>query len=267
VRLFLPPHENRAPRRRVPEPGLLVDPLAGGEDLRLPVRFVLERFRDETDRVQVLDLDAGAEGRVLREPHRHVRVAPHVPLFHVGVGHARVAQQTPQLDQVRGRFVGGPQIGLAHDLDERHARPVPVHERNGLRQVVEGVLVKELSGVLLQVNPDETDRPAAVRRVDLDRSPGREGPVVLRDLVTLRQVGVEVVLAREARVAVDLRSDGESEAHRQGDRFAVEDRKGPREPQADRAGRGVGRRADFDRTGAEDLRLSQELGMDLETDD
>ena len=100
--------------------------------------------------------------------------------------------------------------------------------------------MERLAGVLLEVDPDEADRASARGRVDLDLPAGREGPVVLGDLVSLGQVRVEVVLPREPRVALDLGPDGAREAQRERHGMAVEDRERAGKPETDRAGGGIG---------------------------
>ena len=207
------------------------------------------------------------ERRFLRGADRDVGVAAQVALLHVGVGDARVPQQPAQLRQVGRGLFGRADVRLAHDLDERDAAAVPVDERHRRRHVVVGRVVEELARVLLQVDAHEADGLRPRGRVDLDRPAGRDRAVELADLVALGQIRVEVVLAGEARVAVDLPSDRGRELHRKRHRAAVGDRERAREAQADRAGRGVGRRADRHRTRAEHLRARLELGVDLQPDD
>ncbi len=127
--------------------------------------------------------------------------------------------------------------------------------------------MEQLPGVLLEVDAHEADGLRPGRGVDLDRAAGRDRTVELADLVPLRQVRVEVVLAGEPRVAVDLAADGVSELHRERHRAAVHDGQRSRKAEADRAGHGIGGRADRDGTGAEELRPGLELGVDLQPDD
>src|SRR5207249_12152874 len=120
-----------------------------------------------------------------------------------------------------------------------HAGPVPVHERARGRYVIERVLVKKPSRVLFEMDADQSDLLRARRRVDFDPSAGRERPVVLGDLVALREIRIEVVLPGETGVLVDGRADCERETHREGHGLTVQDRKGSGEAQADGARRGV----------------------------
>jgi hypothetical protein len=122
-----------------------------------------------------------------------------------------------------------------------------------------GADVVELGRVLLQVDavqPDVAQPPAAA-----------QGLVVLADLVALREVGIEVVLAVEDRarrqLGVQRQPDHQSEVHRLG----VGHRQGARQPQADGARPGVGRLAERQLAPAEHLRPRAELHVDLQADD
>ena len=94
---------------------------------------------------------------------------------------------------------GGSQIGLAHDLDERRAAAVVVDVRLAIG--VEEPFVQGLAGVLLEMHPRDADTHRARRPGEFDRALARERLLVLRDLIALRQVGIEVVLAREDRTS------------------------------------------------------------------
>src|SRR5204863_5247701 len=107
--------------------------------------------------------------------------------------------------------------------------------------------------VFLEMNAHEPDRLRAGGRVDLYLSAGRDRSVELADLVPLGEVRVEVILARETRVAVDLPADRGRELHRERHGVAVRDREGAWEAQANRTGRGVGRSVHRHRTRAEQL--------------
>src|SRR5262249_23002982 len=94
-----------------------------------------------------------------------------------------------------------------------------------------------------------------------------ERPVELADLVALRQVAVEVVLAVELAPRCDLGAERERGAHGERERLLVEDRQGARLSGAARAGQRVRRRAEPVLAAAEELRARVELAVDLEPDD
>jgi hypothetical protein len=118
--------------------------------------------------------------------------------------------------------------------------------------------VDHLRGVLLEMRTVDAD--VAEPTVD------GEGLVVLADLVALRQVGIEVVLAVEdgsgRHLALERRRDHQPVA----DRLFVDRRQGPRMTEADRAGVDVGLIAEGARTAAEHLGPGGELDVDLQPD-
>lgn len=77
-----------------------------------------------------------------------------------------------------------------------------------------------------------------------------DGMFVLRDLVGLRQVGVEVVFTVEARVVLDVAVEAKPHFYREVHRVVVDDRQRAGHGEADRADVGVRRRADVVRGAA-----------------
>src|SRR5262249_51503399 len=91
VRLLLVAHGPRLALGRVEQPRLLLDRAAVLDDADLAARLVFDRLADEADRVDVLDLAAGAQRRA-RPPHRHVHVGAQIALLHVTITGTKVAQ-------------------------------------------------------------------------------------------------------------------------------------------------------------------------------
>jgi hypothetical protein len=60
-------------------------------------------------------------------------------------------------------------------------------------------IVVQFAGVFLHVDAPDADTLPRAADLDLDLAVLGDGQFVLGDLVSLRQVGVEIVLAREAR--------------------------------------------------------------------
>ena len=200
------------------------------EDVNVPRDLVPDGAFDEAERVQVLDFGAFAKRLLARSPHGHVGVATHRTLVQVAIGDAQVARQRPQLAKERGGFGGGAQIGFRHHLKERCAGAVEVDARHA------GViLMQRLAGILLQVGPRDADAPLAGAGVYRHGATGDHRRLELADLITLRQVRIEVVLAVEPALAGELRLDGEAEGERHPQRFAIEHRQGARQAQVDGA--------------------------------
>jgi hypothetical protein len=199
---------------------------------------------------------------------RDVRVAAEVAALHVRVGDLDVAQDRAQGAQVGGGLGGRAQIRLAHDLEQRHAGAVEIDV--GRVAADHRRIVDRLARVLLHVDAVQAyalDRDlAAVLDGHVQPALGRERLLVLGDLVALRQVGIEVVLAREHRVRVHLAVGRERRPDRELHGPAVEHREHPGQRQADRMHRVVRRRAVAHRRRAEELRGGAQLGVDLEPD-
>ena len=223
----------------VEEAGLLRNLPAALEQRDLPLDLELDRLADEAEGVDVLQLDAGAEAGSAALAHADVRVAAERALLHVSVVHPEVDEGEPQRLEVLARILGGAQLRVPDDLDERHARAVEVDVRSVL-----GVDV--LARVFLEVDagePDLADRSVGLRHGH--RAADADGQFELRHLKALGQVGIEVVLAHRAAIERRKRA-GKTEAHR--------------------AHLGIGRCSEGRRAAAEDLAPGEELGVDLEAD-
>ncbi len=164
---------------------------------------------------------------------------------------------------VSDRLFGGPHVGLGDDLEERRAGAIQIDAAR-----VRKTLVKGLSRILLEVRPRDPDRLCgAVIEHDADRSVADDRMLVLADLIALRQVGIEIILAREDRPRCDLRIDGEAEFDRHAQRLAIEHRERPRIGEIHQIRLRVGRRTVCRGRAREYLRARRQLRMDFETDD
>ena len=191
--------------------------------------------------------------------HRDVGVDPQAALLHVHVGDAELAHRLAQQPRPLGRFGGAAQVGLGDDLDQRRAAAVEVDQR-GVGAVDPARLadVDRLRRVLLEVGAVDADvaEPAVAGKRD----------VVLADLVGLRVVGIEVVLAVEDRARRDLALQRRGDLQRVEDRLLVGHRQHARVGEADRAGVDVRLVAEGELAAAEHLRPRRQLDVDLEPD-
>ena len=94
-----------------------------------------------------------------------------------------------------------------------------------------------------------------------------ERAIELADLVALRQIGVEVVLAREDGGLPQVAVEGESQRGREVDRLTVQERQRSGIPETDRTDQGVGIGAETVLTAAEDLAAGLQMDMDFQPDD
>src|SRR5579872_3302468 len=90
--------------------------------------------------------------------------------------------------------------------------------------------------------------------------------LVLADLITRRQIGIEVVLAIEATDHVDVCIQAEPGAHRLGHAFAVDHRQHAGERRVDEADLRIGRRAKIRRRAGEQLGLADDVRVDFQAD-
>ena len=111
-----------------------------------------------------------------------------------------------------------------------------------------------------------SSRWARWMRTSPSRPLARERDVVLADLVALRVVGIEVVLAVEDRARRDLAAERQRDLQRVADRLLVGHRQRPGMGEADRAGVDVRLVAEGELAAAEHLRPGRELDVDLEPD-
>ena len=89
------------------------------------------------------------------------------------------------------------------------------------------------------------------RNVDDDLALADDRALVLRDLVALRQVGIEIVLAIEDGCQVDLRLEPETGAHGLRYAFGIDDRQHARHRRIDERDMGVRLAAELGRRAGE----------------
>ena len=191
--------------------------------------------------------------------HRDVAVDAQAALLHVDVGDAELAHRLAQQPRPGGRLGGAAQVGLGDDLDQRRAAAVEVDQRGaGAVDAARLADVDHLRRVLLEVGA--VDAHVAEPAGAGDRN------VVLADLVGLRAVGIEVVLAVEDRARRDLALQRRGDLQRVVDRLLVDHRQHARMGEADRAGVDVGLVAEGELAAAEHLRPGRQLDVDLQPD-
>ena len=198
VGLFLGAHGVGPTIGVVPMPGFLHDLLARGVHVGLAGCLVLDGPAQRPQRVQVLDLTAGAQFGGPLAADRHVGVDPHRALLHLPVADATGHQDRTELGHVLAGLFGGADVRSRHDLQERNPSAVVVDEgvfgavdTAGLTPYVGG-----LAGVLLQMGPLDADH---VTRGELQGPVDHDRLVVLGDLEVLGHIRVEVVLPGEHR--------------------------------------------------------------------
>jgi len=137
---------------------------------------------------------------------------------------------------VRDGLLGRAHIGFRDDLQERRTRSIQIDAGR-----VRESFMERFAGVLLEVRTSDADGlHGAVVEHDADRAPADHRMLVLADLVAFRQIGVEIILARENRPGRDGRPDREPELDGHGERRLVEHRQHPGVGEIDQVGLRVG---------------------------
>src|SRR5215831_6986392 len=111
---------------------------------------------------------------------------------------------------------GRADIGFRHDLDQRHAASIEI-EICGSPRILKSFM-KRLTSVLLHVNALYADFLFRSVYGDLDEAVLRKRTVVLRDLVSLRKIGIEVVLPgpHRFRIHAAVQPEARFNGHRYG---------------------------------------------------
>src|SRR5947209_44752 len=261
VRLFLGAHRAGLALIGIEQPGLLLDRAAILQDADLAPRLVVDRLADEADRVDVLDLAAGAE-RSAGLSHRDVEVGAQRAFLHVAVAGAEVTQDRAQLRHIGARLLRRAHVRLRDDLHQRHAGTVEIDQRHARMLVVQ-----RLAGILLEVQPFDADLDAvAIIEVDRELGLAHDWLLVLADLIALRQVGEEIVLAVEHRAQIYLRVQAEPGADRLPDAFLIDDRQHAGHRRVHQRDVAVGLAAEFGRGAGKQFRVRGDLGVDLKPD-
>ena len=125
--------------------------------------------------------------------------------------------------------------------------------------------MQRFAGVLLEVQPLDADLNLFGRRdIYLDDALADDRAFVLRDLIALRQIRIEIILAIENGTQIDLRLKTQPRSDRLRDAFGVDHRQHPRHRGVDQRHIGVGLFAKLGRGAGEQLRARCDLRMDLE---
>ena len=272
MRLLLRPHRPGLSLVGIIQPRLLHDRAAILQDRDLAAGLIVDGGLDEAHGVHVLDFAARAqmaEISGLLEPlviaglaDADVHVGAQVAVLHVAVAGAQIAQDLAQLDDIGGGLFGAADVGAADDLHQGHPGAVQVDEGHGRVHVVD-----RLARVLFQVDALDADAAGdAGAHVDDDLSLAHDGLVQLADLIALRQVGIEIVLAIECAAQVDLGLQAQAGAHRLRHAEFVDDRQHARHGRVDEGHVAVGLGAKACRRAGKQLGIRCDLGVNLQPD-
>ncbi len=133
------------------------------------------------------------------------------------------------------------------------------------------LVVHQLARILFDMDPFDPDdlvlgNAGLLVGIDQQLPFTHQRVVELADLVALRQIGIEVVLAVEPRPLVDLRLDRHAGAHRLADALAIGHGQHAGHCRIDEADLRIGLGTEGSRRAAEQLGVGGDLRMDLEAD-
>ena len=130
------------------------------------------------------------------------------------------------------------------------------------------LIVHQFARILFQVQPFDTDAAGfAVFQIDVDVAVGHNRMIGLRNLVSVGQVGVIVVFARENRHFVDRRVNAQTRADRLFDTFVVDDGEHAGEARVDETDLRVGFSAERRRRAGKQFRFGNDFAVHFQSDD
>ena len=257
----------------MPVTRLLDDRAALAQNLRLALNLVAHRSLDRSQGVHVLGFGARAQLLLAAGTQRHVGVTAQVAALHAGIRNAECHHDVADGCHISlGKFgsVGfGAVNDLGHNFNERNTGAVVVDQRvlGALDAAGGSTNVSQLAGVFFHVGTLDVDRHnAAVGQLDVDLALERDGLVVLRDLIVLRKVGVEVVLARKPRRGGNRATQREAQADGVAHGLFVDHGQGPGQAEAHRSDVGVGFATKLVGCRREHFGLGVELDVHLEAE-
>ena len=199
MRVFLGSHGTRDPAARIKQPRFLINRAAGFPHLNLPARFGFHRLHDKADGIHILHFAARAK-TLSGLADGDIHIGPHGAFIHIAIASAQIAHDLAQLGEVSAGFLGAPHIGFRDNFHQRHTGTVQVNE--GFCRVL---VMLGFTGILFQMQPRDADGLcAAIGQFNINRAFADDGMGVLADLITLRQIGIEVILPIKARPEIDL---------------------------------------------------------------
>jgi len=278
VRVFLRTHRARLDLHRVEQARFLVDTAAALDDLDLAARLIFNGLLDEAERVHVLQFAARAKMAEIARlaellvlagaADRYVHVGAQVALVHVAVTGAERDHNGADLLHIGGGLGGRAHVRLRHDFHQRDAGAVEVHIGR-----VRVHVVNRLAGILFEVQPLDPAREAvglaAMGRLDihLDLALADNRVGELADLIALRQVRVEIVLAVKPAVEIDLGLQAKARTHGLFHAFPVDHRQHARHRGIHQRDIAVRVGAEFGRGAREQLGIRGHLRVDLQPHD
>src|SRR5688572_29904634 len=129
MRFLLGTHHTRFGGPLVPQSGLLLQPPAGFEHTDLAINLKFNSALHETHRVQVFQLNLGAEFLIAYPSHRDISLTAQISLLHVSVGSSNPLQSASHMIDVIVRFPRRTKVGLSDNLGARCSTAIQIDAR------------------------------------------------------------------------------------------------------------------------------------------
>ena len=163
------------------------------KDFSLSRNLKGDRLLHRAERVHILHLGTRTERCILTWANRDICLNAHLPVLHLRIGGADGAQQEAELFGVAAGRFRITNVWLGHDLKQRNTGAVVVDEAGALP--VTPLLVPKARRILFEVRAVNAHATRSGARRYLNGAVLGEREVELTDLVSLREVWIEVVLA------------------------------------------------------------------------
>ena len=226
MRLLLRSHAIRLALIRVIQPRLLCHLAPGFDQFDLPLDLVRQRLANEPEGIYVLYFRLGSELLLPAWPHTGIRIAAQRAFLHVAIAHSGVKNDLLQPREIFVSFVGRRDIWFADNLNQRYSAAVEID--SGLLRGVRKSFMQALARILLQMEACNANFLRSALAVDLNPPMFGQRPVVLRNLISLGQVRVEVILPRKDRSLIYAGIQGHRGQHRKFHRLAIQHGQRPR---------------------------------------
>ena len=202
------------------ESGFLRDLAARFDNADLTVDFKIQRLANEAERIHILDFSLRAKLFLSARTHADVGIATQRTFLHIAIADARVEDDFLQPGEVFVRLRGGSDIGFADNFDERDSTAIQVDgcTFTGIRKP----LVQALTRVLFEMQSSDADVLSSGCGRNLDLAKLCQGLVVLRNLITLGQIGIKIILAREDRCLINAAAQRHRRQHREIYRLTIQ---------------------------------------------
>ena len=259
-RIFLRTHRPRFIAIRIIEPGFLHDPAAILDQFNLTAHFIADRLVHEVEGVEVLDFATRAEW-LTAATHRDVGITAEGPLLHIAVANTNPAHQCMQRFGIRNRLLRAGQIGFSDNFQQRCTGTIQIDTAHTME-----IFMQRFTGVFFQMRAGQMHRFFNIAHHDRQRATLHHRQFVLADLVALRQIRIEIILARKNRPRTDGSADRKTKTNGTLNGPAIQYRQHAGQRDINRTGLRIRTRAEGGRRAGKYFRAGRQLRVGFKPD-